>query len=130
MLNQKILSATIAVERQSYAILSEIEELTQDLSQAFSRRDQVSVRLFLNMRQEQIIRLQECKTTLDQHCAKLPAEDGTFLRRILAGEELDCPGGEALLTQIKRNKTILSRILRADKALSIKMGGKNSFYAK
>lgn len=130
MIDAQTLSATTSVERQIYQILSEIEEVTQELSEAFNRRDQVSVRLFLNMRQEQILRLQECKATLDQHCARLSATDGALLRRILAGEALDCPNGEALLAQVKRNKSILSRTLRADKALSIKMGGKNSFYFK
>lgn len=129
MIDAQTLSDATAMERQAYSILSEIEELTQELSNAFNRRDQISVRLFLNMRQEQILQLKECKAALEQHCARLPAQDGTYLRRILSGEELECPQGEALLAQIKRNKTILNRTLRADKALSLRMGGKNSFYA-
>lgn len=130
MLDAQTLSTVTALERQAYQILTEIEDLTQELSDSFNRRDQVSVRLFLNMRQEQILRLQECKAMLDQQCSHLPEKDGALLRRILSGEVVDCPNGEALLTQVKRNRTILTRTIRADKRLSVRIGGKDSFYAK
>ena len=61
MLSQEVLSAAAAVEKKMYLALCEVEELTMELAQAVDRRDQVSVRMFLSLRQEQVDHLQEQK---------------------------------------------------------------------
>ena len=61
------------------------------------RQDQVSVRLFLSMRQEQINQLRDQKELLKKQCGGLPKEEGDLLRQILSGkkpagvEERPCP---------------------------------------
>ena len=131
MLSQEVLSAAAAVEKKMYLALCEVEELTMELAQAVDRRDQVSVRMFLSLRQEQVDRLQEQKALLNKQCAQLPDQDGTLLNQLLnAKEPPPCAGAEELLRQVQRNRLLLERILRADRQASRRLGGAGSFYEK
>lgn len=131
MLNQQVLSAASAAERQMYLTLTEVEDLTQELAQAIERQDQVSVRLFLSMRQEQINRLMEQKALLRRQCSQLPENDAALLQGLLSGAPPSpCPEAEELLQQVQRNKVLLERILRADRRSSQRLCGGDSFYAK
>ena len=88
MLSKQELDAALAAERAMYRALSEVQDITRELLDAVDRQDQVSVRLFLSMRQE----------------------------------------GEALSLQVERNRALLERTLQADKALSRRLAGRESFY--
>lgn len=131
MLSQQVLSAASAAERQMYLALTEVEDLTQELAQAIDRQDQVSVRLFLSLRQEQIDRLTEQKALLRRQCSQLPAEDAALLRGILSGTPPSpCPEAEELLRQVERNRILLERVLRADRRSNQRLCGGASFYSK
>lgn len=131
MLNEQTLSFACAVERQMYTSLTEIDELTSQLADAVTRQDQVSVRLFLSMRQEEIDRMLGHKAALRRHCAELPAQDGARLRLLLAGKPGDEPPDkvQALLKLVSTNRNLLEKICRADRSVSRRFGGSASFYA-
>lgn len=131
MLTEQSLSFACAIERQMYTCLSEIAELTDQLSDAVNRQDQVSVRMFLSMRQEEIDRMMGHRAALRRHCAELPAQDGARLRRLLAGTVGDEPPPEAqaLLKQVSSNRKLLERICQADRSVSRRFGGSSSFYS-
>ena len=59
MLSKQELDAALAAERAMYRALSEVQDITRELLDAVDRQDQVSVRLFLSMRQEQINQLRK-----------------------------------------------------------------------
>lgn len=131
MLSHEIFSAALAVEKAMYRALSEVEELTDELAQAVDRQDQVSVRMFLALRQEPIDCLTGYKAQLRRQCAGLPAEDGALLRRLLEEKEPpQCTGAEELLRQVNRNRVLLERIVRADQRISSRLGGTSSFYER
>lgn len=133
MLNDQHFSAASAVQRKMYVLLTEVSELTDELSQAVDRQDQVSVRMFLSMRQEALQRLADCQLTLRRQWEALPGEDGALLHQMLSGAfsgTPPSPAGEALLGQIQRNRALLDRIRQADQAVSRRLSGKRSFYAK
>lgn len=133
MLNDQHFSAASAIHRKMYISLTEVAELTDELSQAVSRQDQVAVRMFLSMRQEEIQRLTSYQAMLRRQCVQLPGEDGALLRQMLSGQfsgTPPSPAGEELLRQVQRNRVLLDRVQRADQAVSRRLGGKNSFYAK
>ncbi len=130
MLSQQVLSAASAAERQMYLALTEVEELTQELAQAIDRQDQVSVRLFLSLRQEQINRLTEQKALLQHLCGQLPAESAALLQGILSGTPpSSCPEAEELSRQVERNRILLERVLRADRRSNQRLCGRDSFYS-
>lgn len=128
MLNQQEWTAALAVERKMYGALSEVLDLTRELSDAVGRQDQVSVRLFLQMRQEQINLLRECREALKKQCQRLPPQEGESLRLVLAGEAPDAPEGNALLLQVRRNRALLERVIELDQRVNQRLGGKKSFY--
>lgn len=131
MLSEQTLSYACAVERQMHTSLIELDDLTSQLADAVSRQDQVSVRLFLSMRQEEIDRMLGYKAALRRHCAELPAQDGARLRLLLTGKPGDEPPDkvQALLKQVNTNRNLLEKICRADQSVSRRFGGSASFYA-
>ena len=66
MLTEQQLTSVLATERRIYAALSEVLELTGELSASIQRGDSVSVQLFLQLRQEPINQLREYQTNLAQ----------------------------------------------------------------
>ena len=118
MLSKQELDAALAAERAMYRALSEVQDITRELLDAVDRQDQVSVRLFLSMRQEQINQLRDQKELLKKQCGGLPKEEGDLLRQILSGKKPAGVEGEALSLQVERNRALLERTLQADKALS------------
>ena len=128
MLSKQELDAALAAERAMYRALSEVQDITRELLDAVDRQDQVSVRLFLSMRQEQINQLRDQKELLKKQCGGLPKEGGDLLRQILSGKKPAGVEGEALSLQVERNRALLERTLQADKALSRRLAGRESFY--
>ena len=129
MLKQEDWDAALSVEKRMYLALSEAMETTESMLDAVERQDQVSVRMYLSLRQEQVNQLRSCKELLRRQCLALPGEQGDLLRRVLSGAPAGEPGGEALCQQVGRNRSLLERILRADRQVSQRLGGRNSYYA-
>lgn len=133
MLTDQDFSAACVVLRSMYTSLIEVEELTQELSQAVTRQDQVSVRMFLTMRQAEIERLTGYQKKLRHQCDQLPSDQGQQLREMLTGTyrgSAPAPGADALLRQAEKNRSALERIRRADQTVSRRLAGPNSFYTK
>lgn len=133
MLSDQTLSTASAIQRKMYTSLTEVADLTDQLSQAVDRRDQVSVQMFLSMRQEEINQLSSYKAILQRQCAELPSEDGTLLHQLLTGKASQpptSPAGQALVQQVAKNRALLDRVCRADQAVSRRLGGPTSYYAK
>lgn len=131
MLSDETLSRVTAIQRKIYTALTEIGELTDELSSAVNRQDQVSVQMFLSLRQQEIDRAMQYKAEQQKLYAQLPAAESALLRNILDGKS-GCGTGTAACTaleqQVQRNYTLLERVRRADRAISCRVGGSNSFY--
>ena len=122
MLTEQTLMAVAYLQRKIYTSLTEIAELTNELSDALNRRDQVSVRLFLSMRREEINLLLEHKAVLDRQYQQLPKEDSAALQQLISGNDAsvpDSPGRAALLRQLEVNHALLERICRTDESISL-----------
>ena len=61
-------------ERKAYMKLGEVYDLTQQLAQAVDRRDEVSTKMLLGMRQEPLLELQEIEETVRQGVLSQPEE--------------------------------------------------------
>ena len=131
-MDENIIAAALATERKRYTTLTEVMELTKELGDAFQRQDQVSVRLFLSMRQEPINQLREYRAIQRKRCAALPDEEGEVLWKVLTGQGSG-DGSEQLQVLEKligQNRNLLERVLEADRQVSMKLGGKKSYYAR
>lgn len=131
MLTDQDFSRAMDVERAMYRALSELEELTQELAQAADRGDKVSVQMFLAMRRDPLEQMAQHQAALRRQYTALPAPDAQLLRALL--EDPAPPavsGAETLVRQATRNRTLLTRIIAADRTLNQKVAGRSSFYAK
>ncbi|RHT72396.1 hypothetical protein DW741_06390 [Ruminococcaceae bacterium AM28-23LB] len=126
-MDEQALKVAMSAEQKMYTALSEVMELTGELADAFQRQDQVSVQMFLGMRQEPIDRLESCKAMLERQCLQLPPEQRQILRGILQGQTPP-PQAQALGELVQKNKRLLDRILEVDRRLNLRIGGENSFY--
>lgn len=86
------------------------------------------MRLFLSMRQEQINQLRDQKELLKKQCGGLPKEEGDRCDRSCPEKsrrewrERPCP------SRWNGTRALLERTLQADKALSRRLAGRESFY--
>lgn len=130
-MDEKVISTFLATERKRYTVLTEVMELTEELSEAFQRQDQISVQMFLSMRQGPINQLREYRSIQRKRCAALPEADGERLWKILSGELEDGSAQFQTLEKLaSQNRNLLERILKLDSQISTKLGGKKSFYAQ
>ena len=131
MLTAQVLSQAAAVEKEIYRALTELEELTQELEQAVSRGDKVSVQMFLSMRRDSLNQMARHQASLHRQYTTLPAADARMLRSLLEDPSPPaCTGSEDLVRQAERNRTILQRIVRTDRKISQRLAGNASFYTK
>lgn len=130
-MDSQVIAAALATERKCYAALTEVMELTQDLSDAVQRQDQVTVQMFLSMRQEPINQLKEYRRLQRKRCASLPEEESAALWKVLTGKGADGTGQlQDLEKVVGQNQSLLERIQQADRQVSVRLGGKKSFYSK
>ena len=131
MLTEQVLFQATNVEKTMYRSLTELEELTRELSQAVSRGDKVSIRMFLSMRRDSLNQIARYQAALRRLYIALPGQDARLLRALVEDASPPaCAGGEELVCQAARNRALLSRIMEADKRISQHMAGRSSFYAK
>ncbi len=108
--------------------LHEIEDYTIQLAQALDCKDNVSIKMVLSMRQEPILRIEEIDEEIKTWLGSLPEKTAIKYNELLEGSEPESPEESALSEQVKMNRKLLERIVELDKRLSIRMGGKRSYY--
>ncbi len=128
MLSENDCMSALLIHKKIHAALSELQDLTQELSSASQRRDEISIRMFLSMRQEQINLLLEYEKILDKQCRDLKQEDRQSLERVLKEAKSDAPVSNELAAQVMRNRQLLSNVRKQDKIISKKLGGPKSYY--
>jgi len=115
-------------KKRQFLRLNEALQLTQQLAQALDRKDQVSVRMVLSMRQEPIQQAEEMEETLKNYLYTLPEEDAIRLHELLSGAPAESPLEQPLCDQIQSNRRLLKQITDLDRNLSLRLGGNKSFY--
>ncbi len=117
------------VRRRKQTIrLMETQDLTKQLLQAAERHDQVSVQMLLSMRQEPVMQLQELEDGILQRLREFPEEDAIRMNELLYGGAPQNAGEKALTEQVAQYRRLLESVVELDKKLSIKLGGRRSFY--
>ncbi len=127
-MNEQTITEAHGACRTMYTALSELLELTTDLSEAIQRQDQVSVQLFLSMRQEPLERLRICDAHLRRLCSSLPQAESAQLRQVLNGQSGGTATTQGLERTVLQNRQLLEQITRMDERINRRMGGKKSFY--
>lgn len=118
-------------KRKEYMKLSELSDLTEQLAQATDRRDEVSAKMLVAMRQQPLLELHEIEETIREGVLNQEEEDAIRLSALMDGEEVSGPLHEeeqALREMCERNRRVMERIASVDRRVSLGLGGKRSFY--
>lgn len=113
---------------KEYLKLLEVVRLTQELADAADRRDEVSVRMLLEMRQELLLELQQLDSDLRENLLAWPEDEAIRMGALLNGGKPSAADEEALCDQLAKNRQLLAQITDLDKRISTRLGGKRSFY--
>lgn len=120
----------IAERRKKQCVLmDEFIDLTRQTIDAAERRDQISVRMFISMRQDALKSLAEIDRQLDNYLSQLPEENARRAWQLLNGAE-PREGEEPAARETARFKRLHERATQLDRTLSVKLSGKKSFYVK
>ncbi|MEZ3435875.1 MAG: hypothetical protein K1W34_14905 [Lachnospiraceae bacterium] len=117
--------------QRNYVRVVEIERLTKELGTALSRNDQESAQLLVRMRQDEIEQANETKREVQLLLQSAGGEEQKKLRSWLSGEmKLEPDGFEAgkIVEISSQLNQVLNRTISADKAINLKLAGKDSYY--
>ena len=118
------------LERKKYNCLSEVMDLSRQLSEVLDRNDDVSVRITVAMRQDPLLRLQELKEAEAYKRESLTPEERERVAALSRGAE---PQGEEEAmyhSQAGSVRRLLERVIELDGRLNRRLAGENSFYAQ
>lgn len=117
-------------KRRQNACLVEVESLTGQLEGAMDRGDQVSVNMVLAMRGDPVRQAQELEESARSYLLTLPEQDAIRGAQLLDGESSGNADEEELAALVSRNRRLVERITKTDRRLSLRLGGRHSFYEK
>lgn len=117
--------------QKKYMSIVEIEHITREMGDALSRNDRESVQLLLGMRQEEMNKADVCTRNVECLITALPPENDGQVREWLNGKgsrNPDSPIAGALAEKGKNIQLALKRTIEADRHISIRLSGKDSYY--
>jgi len=129
-MTEEALSVLLELEKRCYHKLVEAMDLTRDLSEAVDRNDQVSLGLFLSLRQKALLEMQEIRSLMQLKRLELDPSEVEAFDRLLAGETAESPLEQPLVEQIAANRRLLGQLDAMDRRVNEKLCGEHSFYQR
>lgn len=117
-------------QKKLFHKLTDVCILTEQLAEAVDRKDEVSVQMVLSMREEPLLHLMEIEDGIRSGLLTLPENDAIYMSALLHGAAPQSPLETQLSEQIAMNTRLLERVTALDKRISLKLGGKESYYNK
>ena len=120
--------------QRRYNTIRDIHRLTEELAESFSRNDQVSVSMLLQMRADEIVKCEDCILKIWE-LAGAGGEEAAQVRRLMVSDTSEGVSAgsqeEKKIFEIrKKTGEILEIIRRTDRMVSGRVGGEKSFYSK
>lgn len=122
-----MLDALVQVKRMGN-LLSEVQDLSQQLAEAIDRDDRVSVEMLVAMRGEPIDKLVETEDVLADQASSLPPEEGARLLALLDGAPPQSEEEKMLSERVAFNRRRLEQVVALDKRLNQKLAREKSAY--
>ncbi len=129
MITENDVSKALNVLKKINIAMLEAKELTAELDGAVKTNDDVTMRIMLSMRQEQINTINEYEKILKKQCETFDKVDSRDFMDVVNGVNCRISIAKDLFVQAQKNKTLLLKLQEADKALNKRVGGKKSVFA-
>lgn len=130
---EEFLSEILKRVQRNYVHMIEIERLTKDMAESFSRNDKESVQLLLKMRGNEMERVGEVKREIQLILQALDDEEKEKYRSWLNADQKHEPDSfeaKKILELSGQIQQVLNRTISLDKVLNSKVAGKESYYQK
>jgi hypothetical protein len=117
--------------QKKYMFIVEIERITREMGDTLSRNDRESVQLLLGMRQDEMNKADVCTRNVECLISTLSPEESAQVREWLNGNgnrKPDSLMAEMLAEKGKSIQLALKRTIEADRYISIRLSGKDSYY--
>lgn len=120
--------------QRRFNALREISRLTAELAESVSRNDQVSAALLIQMRQDEMAKVDACQNTIWLMAEKEPRY-APQIRELMTSDPFAVrPPGSFEEQQIFEIRQKTSRLIKdiqeKDRYLNLRVGGKRSYYFK
>lgn len=115
-----------------YNVLKDVKKLTDELWEVTSRNDPVSASLILDMRGEELGKVEKCREQI-AFLAEQGREEAELIKRLVYTplERMEKPvdAEERSIYELRqRTQTLLEEIRQKDRFLNQRVAGKKSFY--
>ncbi len=130
MIKQTDVSAAHEVLKKMNIALLEAIELTAELDSAIKTNDDVTVRMYLSERREEINKMLEYERILKKQCTELGEQDSKIFQDVIFAVQCKEPIAAELFEAAKKNKNLLLRLQKADKTLNMRMCKNKSIFKK
>ncbi len=128
---EELLTEILKRVQRNYVHMVEIERLTKELGDAFSRNDRETVGLVMKMRQDEMDRVSEAKEEIQLLEESADEETGNRIASWLKGEDkysADSFEAKKILELSEQFHQVLNRTITIDKTINLKLAGKDSYY--
>lgn len=117
--------------QRRYNFIREIDRLTDELSDAMARNDEVSVALVLQMRADEMAKFDECTNEIWQMSRISKAafyKIRTLIQSDPAEQTGESPEEKKIYDIRRKTQTVIDRLRVIDERLNRRAAGKKSFY--
>ncbi len=128
---EEFLTEILKRVQRNYVHMVEIERLTKDMADSFSRNDRESIQLLLKMRGDEMERAGEVKREIQVLLDTLEGEERERYRSWLNADqkyETDSFETKKIMELSSQTQQVLNRTISLDKVLNSKVAGKESYY--
>lgn len=110
--------------------LIEVADVTRRIAESVEHGDSVAVQMLLGEREQPVRELRELEEGVRAYVLDRPEEEAIRLGELLGGGEPETEDEKALAEQVSQFRRVLDSVLTLDRELSVRLGGKQSFYKK
>lgn len=110
--------------------LIEVADVTRQIAEAVERGDAVAAQMLLGERETPVRALRELEEGVRAYLLEQSEAEAIRLNELLRGAEAETEEEKPLVEQVTQFRRLLDSVTAMDKQLSLRLGGKQSFYKK
>lgn len=129
-MDEKLAQMMIQYQKK-FSVVCELYKLTEEMVQMLSYNDHISTKMILNMRQDEMVKADECSVAISVLEEAMDSADRHNLHEILRGNTFPKTFEEKKILEFYKGiQMTLMKTIDIDKRANTKIAGKDSFYQK